>query len=322
MTQVLIQNKELRLDNHSKGLDQMKHLLAITGASGFMGNYISKQLPYKQKCLTRQNGLPSHENCEWINGNISKSTDIHNLLQQTSTLIHLACTSHPRSTESTMALDIQHNLIPSIQLFEAFAKLSPGGHIIFSSSGGNMYDDTPDNILRRESDPPRPRSPYAAHKLATENFLRLCCEKYGIKGSILRISNPYGILLSKERTQGLIGVALSKLSANEPLEIFDSLETTRDYIHLDDIVKAFELVIQHPPKAGTCEVFNVSSGKGHTINEVLKAIEEMTQKSIIKKVSLPLPPPSWSVLSSLKLEQMLGWKPQISLIEGLKRIEF
>ncbi len=236
-------------------------------------------------------------------------------------LIHLACDSYPRSSNLDMKQDIQHNLIPTIQLFEAYAKANPGGHIIYSSSGGNMYDSTPGTVIHTEEDVPCPQSSYSIHKLAAENYLRLFCEMYGIRGTILRISNPYGVLHTKQRAQGLIGVALARLFADEPIHIFDSLDSVRDYIHMDDVVAAFELAVQQPPKGKACRLLNVSSGVGYTLAEVLNHIEAATGRSFIKQHSSePLPAPTRSVLSNKKIKEALRWIPQISLRQGIQKM--
>ncbi|MEI8365479.1 MAG: NAD-dependent epimerase/dehydratase family protein [Parachlamydiaceae bacterium] len=295
-------------------------MLAITGASGFIGHYVADRLPCQQRRLTRRMHMPSSSGCVWMRGDLQQHDCIPEFIANAKTLIHLACESNPRSALSDMSADIYTNLISTVRLFEAFARENSEGHIIFSSSGGNMYDDTPDRILRTEEDMPHPRSCYAAHKLAAENCLRLCCEQYGIRGTVLRISNPYGVFLPKQRTQGLIGVAFSKLFENEPLNVFDSLETVRDYVHLSDVAKAFNLVIQNPPDSGECRVFHVSSGVGHSISQVLSTIEEATQKSIIRNVSNSISRPSWSVLCPQKIERTLGWVPQVNFYDGIQQM--
>lgn len=298
-------------------------MISITGASGFIGSYVANKLDYSQKRLSRQ----SHPDClkhphyVWLKGDYEKMDDIRGFVEGSSTLIHFACSSHPRSSNLDMKKDIQSNLIPTIHLFEAFAKANPNGHIIYSSTGGNMYDAAFNALPRSENDLPHPQSSYGIHKLAAENYLRLICELHGIKGTILRISNPYGVLLPKQRAQGLIGVSFAKMLANEPIAIVDSLASVRDYIHLDDVSKACELAIQHPPKNKECRLFNVSSGIGRTLSEVLELIEATTGFSFIKQYpDTSLPEPTWSVLSYQKIQQALGWHPQISLEQGLQNM--
>lgn len=294
-------------------------MIAITGATGFIGKYLSDKISHPQKRLSRTT-IPNKDFPHvWMQGDLSHSTPLKNFVNDSPVLLHLACSTHPRSSNLNFKDDLHSNLISTIHLFETYAKENPDGHIIFSSSGGNMYPAFSPTHFHTEEDLPVPQSSYAIHKLAAENYLRLICEKYGIKGTVLRISNPYGIILPKERAQGLIGVAFAKLISNELLQIFDSLESMRDYIHLEDVASAFNLAMDHPPQRGECRLFNVSSGKGHSLKEVLHCIEKASELSILKKMDLSLlPKPTYSLLSSLKIQNMLGWQPKFDLDEGIQ----
>jgi UDP-glucose 4-epimerase len=297
----------------------MSDVIGITGASGFLGSYLAERLPLPQRRLSRQPNQPQRPGVQWIVGDLSNNEDVRRFVQNTPTLIHLACSSYPKGSNRDVVHDVAENLLPTIQLFEAFAKANPGGHLIFSSSGGNMYEGiSPESST--EEDEPCPRSGYAIHKLAAEHYLRLFCSLYGIRATVLRISNPYGILLPAKREQGIIGVALKKLLAGESIAIFDSLKSVRDYIHLDDVVDAFEKVLDHPPRSGEYRLFHVSSGIGYSLEEVLQLIETKMHKLLAKEIGSSLPLPSYSVLSYEKMHRELGWKPKISLESGIERM--
>lgn len=296
-------------------------MLAITGSSGFIGSHICPYLPFPQKKLASV--APEfailHENTSELvsfpEGNFSP------FLEKASTLIHLACRSNPRNSRSSL-LDCQQDLVFSTTLFEKFAQLNPQGHIIFASTGGNMYQTSHPFIPRSEKEVPQPASGYSIQKLAAEHYLRLICQSYGIRATVLRISNPYGTLLPSERQQGLIGIAMNKILNNEPLFLFDSHQSVRDYLHLDDLKEAFQCVIDFPPNQGEFRLFNVGSGIGYSLQDVLSLIQRVTGQSlIIKNDELALKnSPTWSVLSYELFHSLLGWKPALTLEEGLKKM--
>lgn len=278
-------------------------MLTMTGSTGFIGSFLKKWLNCPIIELTRQQ--------------IKEKKDFSGC----NALIHLACSSNPRHTDFTT--DLEQNLVSTIALFETFAKSNPQGHIVYASTGGNMYCDQTGNFPKTEEDPPLPRSGYGIHKLAAEHYLRLIAASFGLSATILRISNPYGVLLPKNRSQGLIGVAFSKLLSDEPVTILDPRESLRDYIHLEDVAKCFDKVLKNPPGKGLTNIYHVSSGKGYTIFEVLSAIEELmgrkfkmeyAPESFTKK-------PSISILSYEKLKKELDWQPEISFLDGLKRMK-
>jgi len=297
-------------------------MIALTGATGFIGSYIAKRLPGPIKILSRQSQRPdlSNPSHHWIKGNLCDPSSLHTFVQSSPVLIHLACSTTPRTSDTNWIPDIHNNVIPSVNLFEAYAKSNPEGHIIFSSTGGNMYPLGPHASPFSEDDNPSPRSGYGIHKLSIEHYLRILCENYRLRGTILRISNPYGTLLPTHRAQGLIGVAFAKILANEPLNIVDSLHSVRDYIHLDDLLKAFELSITSPPQQGECRIFNVGSSQGHSLKAVLNLIEKTTDQTLKKNIPPSLPPPSVSILSFEKIQKTLGWAPKITLEDGIQRM--
>lgn len=293
-------------------------MLALTGSTGFVGSYIAPSLPYPQKRLTR-NSIPSLDSSIQIMGDLNNPSVIEALVDNVKTLVHLAWSSTPWTSNRDIPLDIGQNLISTVQLFEAFAKKNPEGHIVFASTGGNMYKGQ-FKVASKEIDPPSPWSSYSVNKLAAENYLRLFCARYGIKATVMRISNPYGVILPSSRPNGLIGVVFAKLLNNEALNIIDSLESVRDYLHLEDLKEAFKVIIENPPDKGEFRLFNVSSGVGYSMQQILDMIEHISGKQVIKHFSNSQCIPSWSVLSPSQLHASLKWRPKIHLDEGLKQI--
>lgn len=289
-------------------------MIALTGSKGFIGSYIADSLPFPQKRLVRHSLSSLNKKCTLVLGDLSNQRDIETLVEDTQTLIHLAWMNNPWNSNRDVSNDITQNLVFSVKLFETFAKKNPKGHIIFASTGGNMYKG---KIPFTELDPPRPWSSYSINKLAAEQYLHSFCEHYGISATVMRISNPYGILLPSSRTNGLIGVIFAKLLNNESLNIIDSLKSIRDYIHLDDLKKAFHTIIQNPPSSGEFRLFNISSGVGYTLEEVLHLIEKVTHKKILKNFVNANVSPTASVLSPKFIKEKLSWEPQINLEEGL-----
>ena len=293
-------------------------MIAITGSTGFIGTQIYSSIEVPKKCLVRQRN-PSLPFQEQLIGDLLNSSDRETFVKDSDTVLHLAWVNNPWTSNDNVVSDVTQNLLSSIALFESFAKSNPGGHLIFSSSGGNMYKQN-SSIPHRESDLPAPWTSYSINKLAAENYLKLFCKKYGIRATVLRISNPYGILLPSHRSNGLIGVVFSKLLKNETLNIIDSLHSVRDYIHLNDLARAIQLVIQSPPKKGHVDIYNVSTGHGSTLKEILHLVEAITKRKISTHFVNADCEPSYSILSAELIQKKLGWLPKICLEEGLNKM--
>ena len=301
-------------------------MLVITGSTGFIGRSISPHLPFPQRRLVSKKpaeAVPSNL-CTYLLGDLKNPPEVDLFTEKASTLVHLASRNNPRNSNHRIQEHINQDLLSTLHLFETFAKKNPDGHIIFASTGGNMYHTGLPYIPRTEKDIPMPASAYGIQKLAAEHYLRLMCDLYSVKATVLRISNPYGTLLSTTRAHGLIGVAFSKILADEVLPIIDPLESVRDYLHLNDLIEAFCLTIKHPPATGEFRLFNVSSGIGHSLDQVLCTMEKLTRYSIKREYqSTSRPSPSlnsWSVLSYQHFYECLGWCPKIELAEGLTKM--
>jgi UDP-glucose 4-epimerase len=292
-------------------------MIAITGSTGFIGKQISDQLPFPQKRLIRK--ATDRKDFEACVGDLSQKNSVDDFVKDTNTLLHLAWVNNPWTSNQNILEDISSNLCNSVYLFESFAKANPDGHILFASSGGNMYQG-PFGTPYKESDMPQPWTSYSINKLSAENYLKLLSKRYGIRASILRISNPYGTLLPSFRMNGLIGVVFSKLLNNEPLQVIDSLESVRDYIHLEDLKNAIQLIIDNPPEKCTTQTFNISYGKGYSLGEILNLIEDVTERKIEKQFTNQMVQPSYSVLCHQHLKTTFNWTPQVDLQMGIVKM--
>ena len=95
---------------------------------------------------------------------------------------------------------------------------------------------------------------------------------------ILRVSNPYGVWQNPQKNIGIISVFLDSIMKDKEVIIYGDGNTVRDYVEIDDVCKAIESVISYKFKQDVCPIFNIGSGVGHSINDILKTIEKITEK--------------------------------------------
>jgi nucleoside-diphosphate-sugar epimerase len=116
-------------------------------------------------------------------------------------------------------------------------------------------------------------------------------------------------------------VALVKALLGRELSIIEPLESVRDYLHLDDLVRAFEAVIAAPPAAGLCETYNVGSGTGHSIGEVIETVERVSGRLLRRRIEVrPGSRATWNVLDIGRIGEGVGWAPRVSFDDGLRRL--
>jgi UDP-glucose 4-epimerase len=301
--------------------------IGITGASGFLGTSLSRYLAdVGHSILALARTLPSthgdaYPGIHWHQGDLISPREVADFVAGADVIIHLAWTNTPLTSNAHLPSDVSGSMLPTLTLLQGVREAATRPHIIFASSGGAVYGRPPDGGRPfRESDECRPQSSYGIQKLAAEHYLRLACEHDWATAVSLRIGNPYGVLLPPDRMQGFIGTAVSKLRAGAPIRLFGSLSNVRDYVHVSDVCRAFELAFSE--RCGF-DVFNVGSGVGHSVEDIVHLIEEIEGRQVPVEREVPydaLHLPQWVVLDVAKAGQRLGWSPAVDLREGLTRM--
>jgi UDP-glucose 4-epimerase len=190
------------------------------------------------------------------------------------------------------------------------------GKVVFISSGGTVYG-SPKYLPIDESHPTEPQVSYGVTKLAIEKYLLIYQQLHGIKANILRVTNPYGERQRVETAQGAVGVFLSRALQDMPLDIWGDGSVTRDYIYVADVAEAFAKAVMYD---GQKSVFNISSGVGTSLNELIAVLERVTGKPIPRNYSPGRPfDVLTSVLDNTLAKQELGWQPRTSLEEGIAK---
>lgn len=296
-------------------------MLAVTGVTGFIGSYVVPKMGLDYRALVRE---PEDVRAgkQDILGDLQNAYDTEQLVKGCDSLLHLACSTNPRSSNRDISADLMQNLLPSVTLFEQFYKQNPNGHILFASTGGALFDHTTNQGKISENTVPKPWSSYAIHKLALEQYLTMLAQKNNGRATILRISNPYGVFLPSARGQGLIGVALTLHRDKQALSVIEHPETIRDYIHMEDVLHAIKAAQTQPPERGSVRLLHIGSGVGISITEVIHYIGNITGEKLRIEITDAAKSmhPTYNILDPQKAAQELNWKPQVSFEQGLQRM--
>lgn len=250
-----------------------------------------------------------------IPGNFLNSDDLRAALADCDVVYHLVSSTVPQSSNLDPQKDIETNLVGTIQLLEQ-ARSSGVKKVVFSSSGGTVYGN-PQEIPIRENHPTEPISSYGITKLAIEKYLHLYWLLHGLDYCVLRISNVYGERQPVNETQGIMGTFLGKAILNEQVHIWGDGSIIRDYVYIEDVARAFLLASS---LVNEIKVFNIGSGEGHSIKNIISNIENLTGQPmrLTYLASRPFDVPS-NVLDISRAKTVLNWQPQVNLQEGLAR---
>lgn len=293
----------------------------VLGGRGFIGSHLTDALLTAEHhvcCFDQSPVLAEkvHPRLEHRIADWASDQDLESALSDCDVCFHLVSTTLPHTSNLDPVFDIESNLIRTIKLLDMAVKHGVK-KIIFTSSGGTVYGK-PIQVPIPESHPTEPTCSYGISKLAIEKFLALYKQLHGLDYTVLRIANPFGERQRLEGQQGAIAVFMGKVLRGETVEIWGDGGVVRDYIHISDVVQA--LLLAMTSKSISQGVFNIGSGQGYSLNEVLSAIEQVTSKPVLRRFlevrtfDVPV-----SVLDISSAAANLGWKPQIPFLQGLQR---
>ncbi len=301
--------------------------IVVFGACGFIGQHLVKALAtvsenqiiafdrFSDYENTLNNPFVNFKNVKIVPGNFFNRTDVMNVLENTDYVFHLVSSTNPVSSSNDPFIDIDTNIKSSIELFELCVEYNIK-KIIFPSSGGTIYGDI-DSLQISEEIVPKPRSPYGISKLTIEHYLRYFKHISNLNYIVYRIGNPYGPGQNIFGKQGVIPIFMHKFLLQEPITIYGDGTMIRDYVYIDDLIN---MIVKSYDKDNQFSEYNLGSGQGHTVNELINSIEKHTGYSVgSKHIDVPLTFVYKSVLDINRFVQEFNIRPTVSLDEGIKR---
>lgn len=291
-----------------------KTSMLLLGGNGFLGSAIAKRLA-DLRCtvhiVSRNEAEFTHPLIHYHKGTLDDVSLLTKLLPQCETIIHLASTCTPSSSESKPSKEGEENLLPLLRFLETLSAHSPR-QLIFISSGGTVYGN-PVQLPVTEDAPFVPLSYHGAGKAAAELFLQGFANS-GWPVTVLRPSNIYGPGQTIRPGFGVIRTLLEHLKTGTAMQLWGDGTTLRDYLYIEDFVDAI-LGITHHHVTGT---FNVGSGMGFSLQALIDLAETTTGRSLdIDKKPARAIDVKGVVLDYQKLNRAVGWRPSVDLATGL-----
>jgi len=296
----------------------------VLGGEGFMGSHLVDALlaqGHTVRCFDRPRlhgvsvahaGDPAFERFE---GDFTSQIDVAHAMDGMEVCYHLISTTLPKHSNDDPIFDVQSNLVGTLSLLNQAVRQKMR-KVIFVSSGGTVYG-TPRQIPVSEEHPTAPICSYGITKLAIEKYLALYHHLHGLDYTVLRLANPYGERQRVQASQGVVAVFLDKVMRGEPIDIWGDGSVVRDFVYVGDVVRAMVLALE---RTTSDKVFNIGSGSGKSLNDVLSAIERVCQKDAkpryLQSRSFDV---AVNVLDISRAGQQLGWHPQVEFEEGVRR---
>jgi UDP-glucose 4-epimerase len=293
----------------------------VTGGAGFIGSHLVEYLVAAGAQVTVVDNLSTGRlehlrtgapNVELVVGDLGDILRLNRIkLADYAFVFHLAANSYIPPSVANPAFDFHANLQNTFALLEALRQTSNSPGLVNVSSAA-VYGN-PVRLPIREADPTIPIAPYGVSKLAGERYVAVYSQLYGIRAVSVRLFSIYGPRQRKQVVYDLF----CKLRANpKRLEILGNGSQARDFTYVLDVVQALVLVATVAPNHG--EVYNVASGRTHTIAELVEAccrVAGLKPEIVYTGQIRPGDAEKWVV--DISLLKQLGFEPRADLEAAL-----
>jgi UDP-glucose 4-epimerase len=298
----------------------------VTGGAGFIGSHLVEALLAQGRQVRVLDNLSTGQRAnlagvidqiELIEGNIEEAATVRRAMGGVETIFHLAAIA---SVPYSMAEPVQTetvNTIGTLILLQA-ARAAQVRRLVLSSTCA-VYGDDP-TLPKVETMRPQPKSPYAVSKLAAEHYCQVFYEAFGLETVVLRYFNVYGPRQNPASAySGVISIFAGKLAQGLVPHIFGDGRQTRDFVFVEDVVRANLLAAAVPQAAGA--ILNIGTGHPASIRQLFEILQHIFGCDLE-----PVYKPArngdvlHSYANSSLAQTILGWQAQISLEAGLTRL--
>ena len=292
---------------------------AVLGGGGFIGTNLCQALDGRVdhlRAFGRRQTFPEPlRGVEWMPGDFTDGSAVATAIDGCDTVFHLVNSSTPASANADKVADLQANVASTLHLLEA-CRAEGVRRVVFVSTGGTIYG-IPETVPTPETAATEPITAYGISKLAIEKYLALYEHLHGLEYRVLRVANPFGPYQTALKNQGVIAAFLRRALTGRPIEIWGDGSVTRDYVFIDDVVDALIRAATHQ---GAERIFNIGSGEGRSLNQIIAALETELGSDIVvtRRAGRPVDAPK-SVLDVTRAQQALGWTAATPFETGLSR---
>ena len=283
----------------------------VTGGAGFIGSHVVDALIARGDEVVAIDDLSTGRR-QYLNPAAKLiEHDIRTPFETDAELVfHLAAQADVGTSMERPGFDAEVNVVGTVNVLEAAR--AAGAHVVFSSTGGAIYGDVTEPA--GEDAPLLPVSAYGLAKRSAEVYVDGWNRIFGAGHVVLRFANVYGPRQSAALEGGVIAIFLERLKAGEPTAIFGDGTITRDFVHVDDVVRAMVLAASH--RGG---VFNVGTGIETSIADLHAICERAVGVTAPPRFEPPRAGDAHrSVLDPSHAATELGFTASIGLVDGIE----
>ncbi|HYC01513.1 MAG TPA: NAD-dependent epimerase/dehydratase family protein [Candidatus Limnocylindrales bacterium] len=301
--------------------------ILITGGAGFIGSHLADAFLARGDEVSVMDNLSSGHREQVPAGARFHEVDIRDERaaqivseERPDVLCHHAAQMNVRYSVENPAYDAEVNVLGMVRLLEA-ARGAGTRLALFSSSGGTVYGEV-DQYPTPEEHPTVPVCPYGITKLTGEHYLEYYWRIHGLRYVALRYANVYGPRQDPHGEAGVVAIFSKALLRGVPGNIFGDGLQTRDYVFVGDVVRAnlasVDSLTDDAAGNGWCGPVNIGTGRETNVVELHERIARLAGADVRPNhVEAKEGEVRRNCLSYARAERVLGWKPSVSLDDGL-----
>lgn len=288
----------------------------VIGGAGFIGSNLANELVNQGHEVVILDNLSTgkkeniNPKAEFVQADITNLEEIKPHFQGIDYVFHLAALARVQLSIDDPISTHQANINGTLNVLVA-ARDAKVKRLVYSASS-SAYGDIEEMPIK-EGLLPQPMSPYGLQKYVGEHYARLFSLLYGLETVNLRYFNVYGPKMAFEGAYcTVIAVFLQQKREGKNLTITGDGTQTRDFTYVGDVVRA-NILASQSDKVGKGEVMNIGAGKNYSVNEIAKQLGGEVD------YIAPRIEPHDTLADNSKARELLEWKPEVGLEEGLKK---
>lgn len=295
--------------------------ILITGGAGFQGRFLVKHLLNKGHQITVLNTFSDRTNQilkEFKNkitivfGSITDKEVVYKTVRDHDCIFHFAARIHVDESIKDPLSSLNVNLFGTYNILESVTYFK--SRLIYLSTC-EVYGAPLNKLPIQENAELRPHSPYAASKAAADRLCFSYFTTYGTDVTIVRPFNVFGPFQKKGIDGAAIPIFVDLAMRGQPLSIYGDGNQKRDYMYIDDLVKAYDLVYSHPELRG--QVINFGTGKETKIIDIAKYIAKKFHVKIVHKKARPGEVSHFR--ADITKAKKLGFRPIVDILSGIDK---
>ena len=320
----------------------MNHKVLITGGAGFIGSHVVRLFVtnypeyhiYNLDTLSYASNIDNlidiknKDNYTFIKGDVCDNDLVMDIFKKykISRVIHLAAESHvDRSIDDPLKF-AKVNVIGTLNLLQVAKNFwinNYSNKLFYHISTDEVYGSLGKDGLFSETSKYDPHSPYAASKASSDHFVRSYKDTYGLPVVISNCSNNFG---PNQFTEKLIPLVVQNIINNKPIPVYGNGENIRDWIYVNDHVRAIDLIFQKGQIGDTYNIGGSNEMKNidliHELINITDSLLDMPIGTSLKLINYVSDRPGHDfryAIDSSKLHKELGWKASGNFKKNIKK---